>query len=144
MICPVCLLPYDQERIKTNFVGRKTMCYVCFKEAPKIIALDFDGTIADYDGWKGVHHKGLLLEGGRKFLEELRALGFVLVIVTARPTDGIQEWLEENKIDHLIESITNLKIAAYCYIDDRALSFNNNFNETLEQVKTFSPWYLNK
>lgn len=145
MACPVCSQPYDnEERIKIVLIGREDMCYVCYNITPKVIALDFDATLADYDGWKGSDHKGRLLDGAKEFLEELVSLGFELVIVTARPIEGIQEWLEENKIDHLIKAVSNMKIGAFCYIDDRAITFHNNYEETLEKIKNFTPWYKNK
>jgi len=143
--CTVCFQPYDNdERIKANFVGRQTMCYKCYNEQPKVIALDFDAVIADYNGWKGADHKGNLLTGAREFIEELFNLGFDLYIVTSRPTKGIGKWLKLNNIDHFIKGVTNLKMAAFCYIDDRAINFNNNFEETLEKIKTFTPWYKRK
>ena len=142
MICPKCGLPYNRtERIKAEFVERDAMCYPCFNLEPKVIAIDFDATLTDYSGWKGIDHKGMLLDGAKEFLEALTEMGFILHIVTARPVDGIQEWLIENEIDHLIKSITNLKIAAFCYIDDRAIQFNKNYDTTLEQIKSFVPWY---
>jgi hypothetical protein len=145
MTCPICSHPYDnEERKATNFVGRDNMCYVCYNKQPKIIALDFDATIADYDGWQGPDHKGELLEGAREFMEVLVESGYELHIVTSRPIGGIQEWVEDNRIDHLIKGITNLKMAAFCYLDDRALPFNNNFDEALEAIKNFTPWYKNK
>lgn len=140
--CPVCFNYYDNdERVKANFIGRTKMCYKCYNEQPKVIAVDFDATLTNYSGWKGEKHKGELLDGAKEFLENLKELGFDIYIVTSRPTKGILEWLKENKIDHLIHTITNMKVAAYCYIDDRAISFNNNFDETLEKVKSFVPWY---
>ena len=145
MICPVCSQPYDEiDRIKIVLTGREDMCYVCYNSTPKVIALDFDATLADYNGWKGSDHKGDLLDGAKEFLEELVNLGFELVIVTARPVEGIQEWLEENGIDHLIRTVSNMKIGAFCYIDDRAITFHNNYKETLEKIKNFEPWYKTK
>lgn len=140
MVCPKCSKPYDdKERILINFVGRESMCYVCYNKLPKLIALDFDATIAEYDGWRGPDHKGKLLDGAKEFIEELNELGFELHLVTSRPVEGIQEWLEKNKIGHLIKSVTNLKIAAHLYIDDRAIQFDNNYEEVIEKVKSFSP-----
>jgi hypothetical protein len=145
MTCPVCSQPYDDDKRKiADFVGRNKMCYVCYNEQPKIIAIDFDATLTDYDGWKGKDHKGNILDGAREFLEELYESGFEFYIVTSRSIEGIQEWLVENKIDHLIKGITNMKIAAHCYLDDRAIPFNNNYVEALEKIKNFSPWYKNK
>lgn len=144
-ICPICFIPYDNGEHKiADFVGREKMCYICYNEQPKIVALDFDATIADYDGWKGPDHKGMLLDGAKEFLEELVDMGFELVIMTSRPLGGIPEWLEENEIDHLIKDITNHKIAAYCYLDDRAISFRNDFEEAIKKIKTFVPWYKTK
>src|SRR5574343_1625143 len=112
--CPICYKPYDNgERIKAKFVGRTKMCYSCYNLEKKLIALDFDAVVADYDGWKGADHKGKLLDGAREFMEELVNLGFELYIVTSRPLKGIPEWLKENSIDHLIKNITNLKMAAF-------------------------------
>jgi hypothetical protein len=36
--------------------------------------------------------------------------------------------------------ITNIKLAAHSYIDDRALKFNGNWMDTLEELRTFKTY----
>lgn len=51
---------------------------------PKTIAVDLDGTLAFYDGWKGWDKIGPVLPGARDFLMELKRRGCEIVIYTTR------------------------------------------------------------
>ena len=49
----------------------------------------------------------------------------------------------KDKIDKYFLEITNTKCPAILYIEDRALTFNGNFNETLLQVYNFKTFWEN-
>jgi hypothetical protein len=140
--CPVCSLEYnDGDRIKADFVGRTKMCYKCYNEQVKIIAVDFDATLTKYYGWKGSEHKGEPLEGARDFLKNLKDLGFRIFVVTSRPLRGIEKWLEKNNMMEFVDKITNMKVAAHCYLDDRSLNFSGDYEKALNDIKNFVPYY---
>lgn len=95
------------------------------------IGVDLDGTLAKYDGWKGIDHVGepvpLMLERVKKFLED----GYTVKIFTARVSISepdrskvvmvIQDWLEEHGLPRL--AVTNVKDFGMIELyDDRAVS----------------------
>ncbi len=104
------------------------------------IAIDFDGVINKYDGWKGYEHFDKPLPGARGFLEELQKRGYEVVIHTARNMQHVEMWFEENGMSHLIERVSNHKPPAIAYVDDRAVRFNGNYAQTLEDIKE-KPWW---
>lgn len=100
----------------------------------KIVAVDFDGTLVDYNGWNGHHHIGDLKEdeNPRHNLQRLREEGMVIMIYTCRgKTEPVREFLEENDIpfDHINENpyqpegVADCKLFAWRYIDDRNANF---------------------
>lgn len=48
----------------------------------KTIAVDLDGTLARYDGWRGIDHIGDPLPGAAEFVRRLRQLGRVMIYTT--------------------------------------------------------------
>lgn len=118
------------------------------KNGEKIIVIDFDGTIAP----NNFPEFSEPYKGTKKALEELKRLGFKIVIHTSR-TAGY--WFrEKNKIPRLDKQLELLKeyfnkyelpydyfwladkpIATY-YIDDRALTLKNgNWQKVIKKIK---------
>jgi len=115
------------------------------KETKSVIAIDFDKVIHGCS--KGFHDGTIYddpIEGAKEALEYLSSR-YVLVIFTckAKPTrpliDGktgvelIWEWLEKHKMKEYISDITHEKPRALCYIDDKAIKFEN-WDQTLEEI----------
>jgi len=69
------------------------------------------------------------------------AQNYSLKLFTNRNPKLAKNWLIENKIDKYFLEVTNVKGPAILYIDDRALTFNGDFNETLAQVNTFKTFW---
>jgi hypothetical protein len=94
------------------------------------IGVDLDGTLARYDGWKGIEHVGEMIPNMREHVQQWLRLGQTVKIFTARVAcqepererviSVIQDWLEANGLPRL--EVTNTKdfgmIALY---DDRAV-----------------------
>lgn len=90
------------------------------------IGVDLDGTLARYDGWRGLDHVGkpvpVMLARVRHWLEE----GYTIKIFTARAGEGesgiapVKKWLAENGLPDL--EVTNRKDFAMIELwDDRAV-----------------------
>ncbi len=99
----------------------------------RTVAVDLDGTLAHYDGWKGPEHIGKPLKGAKEFMEWLRDEGYQAVVHTTRMNSKlnnmgvdeakkfIEEWLEENKIPFHRVWDREGKPLAFAYVDDRAV-----------------------
>ena len=105
----------------------------------KYVAVDLDGCIAEYDGWKGEEHIGDPKEGVIEALETIHK-NYKIIIHTCRANRKIiKEYLEKHDIpyDYINENPEQPetagedKIFAHHYIDDRAIEFDDNW----EQIK---------
>ena len=119
----------------------KDLCYTCYSKKPKRVCVDFDGVLAEYDGWKGPGVMGSPRCGARKFLEELHGLGFKVVIHTTRNAGPIWSWLGWHDMKEYVHEVTSTKLPAVAYVDDRGLQFEGNFEDTLEELKAFAPYW---
>jgi 8-oxo-dGTP pyrophosphatase MutT (NUDIX family) len=112
------------------------------QEPPPTAAIDLDGTICEYDGWKGEEHFGELREGVVEGLQRLKDRGWLIIIFTTRGNTGLVEaFLQENDIpyDHVNENPhqpagTSGKVIADVYVDDRALDARKPWDEIVEEV----------
>lgn len=116
----------------------------------KTVAIDFDGVIHDYrEGWKDGSVYGEPTVGSFSAIEAFLQMGCTVVIFSTRNPHQIKEWMDEQLRYHIhsvvfqtVASdgkwteypfwnssrtvlITNLKPAAYVYIDDRAVKYTN-------------------
>lgn len=96
-----------------------------------VIALDFDGVLHSYTrGYTGPEPLDPPVEGAVEFCHWLARNGFNPVVVTARIRSGstatrdwvvVQKWLQRHKFPPM--TVTNRKVAAALYIDDRGWRF---------------------
>jgi hydroxymethylpyrimidine pyrophosphatase-like HAD family hydrolase len=90
----------------------------------KRVCVDFDGVIHKYS--KGYQDGSIYdepMEGTKKALETLRKEGFEVIIFTTRTYEEIKDWLATHEIPY--DQVTQTKIPALVYIDDRGLRFTN-------------------
>lgn len=76
------------------------------------IAVDFDGTLATYDKWRGMNYTGEPIEPMVRRVKQWLSRGKKVVIFTTRARSSvgvkaIEEWLEKNGLPKL--RITNIK-----------------------------------
>lgn len=109
----------------------------------KIIAVDLDGTIAEYDGWKGDDIIGDPIPGAREFLLELSKLGKIIIhtvrvsFYTLHRTNltvvnselyirnrmlAVEEWMRDNNLLYDTVWMNIGKPYADVYIDNRAIN----------------------
>lgn len=119
--------------------------------ARNVICVDFDGTLFEWGGLNDLHTRPF--DGAVAFMHKLRVLGFKIVIFTSRmsPTWWLDECdndtskaayfgkeqrafveavLEKHKIPY--DDITDEKVPAMYYIDDRAIQFKGNWKELMD------------
>lgn len=116
------------------------------KELPKTIAVDFDGVIAEYDGWKGFGILGMPRRDVLAALRTLHAEGWKIIIHTTRGEEEISGYLIEHGIPHHeINRNSDYrtlggKPVADVYWDDRALCYSGNAELDLDQIRSFRTW----
>lgn len=100
-------------------------------EYKKTVAVDLDGVLARYDGWKGVEVIGEPIPGAREFMMDIVARGFNVVVHSARcsaqngdpnvAADVIGKWLRLHQIPYTRIHTERGKPIAFAYVDDRAV-----------------------
>ena len=93
----------------------------------KSVAVDLDGTILTYDGWRGPTHYGEPIEGATEFLAKVKEK-YRVVIHTCRDThipkvhDALEAHLKKHKLP--FDSIWKgtRKPPATAYVDDKGVS----------------------
>jgi len=115
---------------------------------PKVVAVDLDGTLLEYDGWKGPAHFGKPILGVVEALHELKKNGWAVVIWTTRRTDyALKAHLDKHEIpyDYINKHPwqppgTSHKITADVYLDDRAVRFDGKASGLARRIMDAIPW----
>lgn len=106
----------------------------------KDICIDFDGVLNNYSGWQGNDYLADIKKGCLEFLKQL-SINYNITILTTRDVTLVKDWLKKYNIYECIKSVTNQKIPAILYIDDRGLNFNGNYEELLSAINNFTPYW---
>jgi adenylylsulfate kinase len=110
------------------------------------IAVDFDGVLAEYDGWQGCEVLGAPRPDVIQVLRILRDEGWKIIIHTTRDARHITDYLRSHCIpyDEINQnsSYTNggPKPVATVYWDDRALRYSGNALRDLESIRQLRTW----
>jgi hypothetical protein len=110
------------------------------------IAVDFDGVIADYNGWTESSVIGPPRKDVVEALKVLRQEGWKIVVYSCRGTHEIAPYLTENEIpfDEINpdppKPTKGTKPRAAVYWDDRACCYSGNALEDLEKIRRFRTW----
>lgn len=102
----------------------------------KWLAVDLDGTLAHYDGWKGADHIGPPVKGIMDKLIQRHKEGWGIAIFTARVSvtheaeqaeKTIWAWLEKYELSQFISGVTCVKHKHFVeFWDDRAFNSPKN------------------
>ena len=144
-------LGIESEREDSSIVKNTSLssnhCPPGMEEQLNNLAIDFDGVVHTFDkGWHDGTCYGDPIEGS---LDALRSLSqkYNLIIFSAkvrpdRPLvngktgkELVDEWLTKYGVRDCVVDITHEKPRAEYYIDDKAISFTNNWDEILNQLK---------
>lgn len=106
----------------------------------RTIALDFDGVLHAYAGYKDGLIQGPL-PGAKEALEHLVARGHTVVVFSTRDKDLIRKWLQEHGFPPV--EVTNVKRPFYVIVDDRAVCFEGKWTaDLLAHIERFRPYWL--
>lgn len=112
----------------------------------RTIAVDFDGVIAEYDGYKGRGVLGDPRQDVAQALRDLRSEGWKIVIHTTRGEQEIEGYLVRHAIaydeinrnsDYKTEGP---KPVADLYWDDRAVPYSGDARRDLGIIRSFRTW----
>lgn len=111
------------------------------------IVFDFDGVIYNYDGkWGDIDYlPNGAVAGVKELIEKVRNAGYRVAVVSARchskhgtlGIDAIKKWLEKEGI--VVDEVSNEKVPALVYIDDRAFKFEGNA-DIFDAIINFKSW----
>lgn len=104
------------------------------------ILVDLDGVLNVYTGNFDENYIPLMKNGAAEFLAALSEK-YVVKVFTTRNRLLASKWLMENGLDKYVADVTNVKEPAVLHIDDRALTFEGDFDDTLRKIKSFKVWY---
>lgn len=116
---------------------------------PKIICIDIDGTIIHFTEWVDSDHFGTVLKDAPEATHILHKEGWYVIIYTTRADKrATGKFLNDNGFyfdsinenPYQPENAKGGKPIADIYVDDRAICFNGNWEETLKEVRKFKPW----
>lgn len=103
--------------------------------------LDVGGVLAKKNPTEDYQHLEPL-DGCKEFLEELRRRKVDLVVNSAHPPEEVQEWLKRFDLLALINlGVSPDKPRAEKYLDDRMVRYKGNYDEALEKILSFEPWW---
>lgn len=102
------------------------------------VCIDFDGTLAQYKGWTGVLPTEPPMPGAVEAVMALIAQGYQVVVFSTRAqyVEGeaaIASWLQFYNFPPM--RITDKKIPAIAYVDDRAVEFAGDWNYVANKIK---------
>jgi hypothetical protein len=129
---------FPENEVTVN--GMEDMCYSCYKARKPNICIDFDGVLAQYSGWKGPDCLGDPMPGALDFVKRLKER-FNVIILSTRNEECIKVWCDDHGFTEYIAYITDHKLPATVYVDDRAVQFSGNFTQTLVEVENFKPYW---
>ena len=106
----------------------------------RTILIDLDGVLNTYSGQYDENTIPPIKKGAYEFIESLSDK-FIVKIFTTLNKLLAGKWIINNKLDKFVSDVTNVKDPAWLIIDDRCLTFDGNYENTLDLINNFSVWY---
>jgi hypothetical protein len=106
----------------------------------KKIMIEFDGVINNYKGWKDENE----LFSPNKYVDTFLTIlskDFDVNIFTSRDPSKVYAWLKKYNLHKFVKNVTNIKEPAFIYVDDRAVKFDGDFFQTINDIKEFRAYW---
>lgn len=137
-LAKIRLDPMKLKLIAILFILFLSTCCAKDDVMKKTIAIDLDGVLDEYT--KYTDDIPPIRNGAKEFIVKL-SKDYELILFTTRNSKLATEWLIKNNIDKYFKDVTNNKIPAYIYIDDRSIQFQGDYNKALEEIKNFQVYW---
>jgi len=112
------------------------------RKRERIVSIDFDGVLSEYDGWKGESVLGMPIAGGLEFILRLMRTGYTPVVFTVRDASYVRDWLSKHNFPDI--DVTREKVPSVAYIDDRCVRFDGDFTKFSEELRRFDVYWRKK
>ena len=103
------------------------------------VCVDFDGVLNNYE-YYDPNNCFTPRPGAKEFLEKLSEK-YHVVILTARSFPKVERWLKNYGLNKYVADVTNIKVPAVAYIDDRAIKFKGDYDFALKELENFKPYW---
>jgi hypothetical protein len=107
--------------------------------APKTVAIDFDGVLADYHGWKNEDTLDPPFPGAQAFVAKVVRAGYQVIVHTTRNPDRVRQWLADWDFSFPV-TVSNRKPKAMVYIDDRGFRFTGDWEAAFQAIEQPTHW----
>jgi len=104
------------------------------------VCVDLNGVLDTYKGWQGSEHWDPPRPGAYEFLEELNTRGFRVVILSTKDPAGVDAWLRSHGLAEYVDEVTDRKVPAIAYVDDRAVRFCGDYKQALAEINNPPFW----
>lgn len=113
------------------------------------VCVDFDGVLAQYDGWKGEAVLGDPAPGALDFVRRLLTEHYRVIVHTTRDCEQIRRWLREHGLQVWVDETCELQVwnekpPALVYIDDRGFRFTGDWEAAYRAIKEPAWWERSK
>jgi hypothetical protein len=105
------------------------------------VCVDLDGVLNTYNEWRGPEFFHPPRPGATEFLQALKEAGYRVVVLTVRWHEWVRTWLDKHGMGEFVDEVTDRKPPAVAYVDDRAVCFRGDFDQTLNAVLQFRPFW---
>jgi hypothetical protein len=105
------------------------------------ICVDLDGVLNMYDQWVAPDYFHPVRPGADGFLRRLRQSGYRVIIYTCRWHEWVSAWLRHNNLSQYVDGVTDKKLPAVAYLDDRGICFQGDFDAAFDQIQRFRPFW---
>ena len=129
-----------------GFVCSKGLMAHKLNNSRRTIAVDFDGVIANYDGYKGPGVFGDPRPDVREAMLALKSEGWKIIINTTRGEKEITAYLAQHGFPYdEFNSNSDYKTqgskpVADVYWDDRAVCYSGDARKDIEAIRNFKTW----